>query len=276
MIPSLSISMVDAEQGAQFDAVLLPRTPYEARYTAPCGIIGFAFESQSGTHSFGSDRRTPFRARPNSLSYIPPGCDVYSRSLEGGEYLLIRTGHWQFPEAARFNDLLVPGALAAACQIRCMLLRVHAAAAADVADSAGMEEPLHALTAAVAPSSRLGRGEPQGEPPSARWMTTRRLRLIDELIEAHMHRGVTVSELARQLGLSIGFFIRAFGRGVGRTPHDYVMERRLSRARLMLSTSAVPLADVAAACGFASQAHMSTVFKKRLSLSPGALRRAPC
>jgi hypothetical protein len=49
----------------------------------------FAFESQAGTHAFATDRITDFRTRPNSLAYVPKGCDVVSRSPEGGEYLTL-------------------------------------------------------------------------------------------------------------------------------------------------------------------------------------------
>src|SRR5215470_16457188 len=70
---------------------LLPRMPYDVSYTPAGPVIGFAFEVQAGTHRFGSDRRTPFRTRPNSLSYIPAGCDVASCSDSGGEYLIVRS-----------------------------------------------------------------------------------------------------------------------------------------------------------------------------------------
>ena len=52
---------------------LLPHTPYEVRYTPDTAVMGFAFETQAGTHAFASDRQTAFRTRPNSLAYIPAG-----------------------------------------------------------------------------------------------------------------------------------------------------------------------------------------------------------
>src|SRR5262245_27320654 len=68
---------------------LLSRQAYCASYMAEMPIVGFAFEAQNGVHAFGSDRRVDFNARPNGLAYVPPGCDVYSRSDVGGEYLRI-------------------------------------------------------------------------------------------------------------------------------------------------------------------------------------------
>jgi AraC family transcriptional regulator len=66
---------------------LLPRAPYEVRYTPDTSVTGFAFETQTGVHSFASSRERAFRTRPNSLAYIPAGCDAVSRSNTGGEYL---------------------------------------------------------------------------------------------------------------------------------------------------------------------------------------------
>src|SRR5215813_9566073 len=68
---------------------LLPAAAYEAAYTPEAPVIGFAFEAQAGTHAFASDRKRPFQAKPNHLSFVPAGCDVYSQSARGGEYLRI-------------------------------------------------------------------------------------------------------------------------------------------------------------------------------------------
>jgi hypothetical protein len=108
MVQRTLSTTIDLGSSVRFHAVLLSRTAYEVAYVAACGLIGFAFESQSGFHSFGSDRRTPYRTRPNSLAFIPAGCDVYSQSNCGGEYLLIRAGDWKPPAARRFNDVMLP------------------------------------------------------------------------------------------------------------------------------------------------------------------------
>src|SRR5215470_12138730 len=97
-----------------FDVELLPRLPYDVRYTPATAVIGFAFETQRGTHAFASDRAAAFRTYPNSLAYVPNGCDVFSRSREGGEYLVIRTSFapsGRLPRERRFSDLVHPQAI---------------------------------------------------------------------------------------------------------------------------------------------------------------------
>ena len=109
--------------------------------------------------------------------------------------------------------------------------------------------------------------------PAARsWMTPRRLRLVDELIEARLDAKLTVRELAAALRLSTGFFCRAFKASVGKAPHDYIIDRRVSRARALLQSNPLDLSAIAHASGFASHAHMTATFRSRLGVTPSALR----
>jgi AraC family transcriptional regulator len=98
--------------------------------------------------------------------------------------------------------------------------------------------------------------------------------LVDDIIEARMEDKLTVQELATSLGLSTGFLGRAF-KAVGKTPHDYIVDRRISRTRALLRSGELGPAEVAAAAGFASHAHMASQFRNRLGVTPGALRERP-
>jgi AraC family transcriptional regulator len=246
---------------ASIKADLLPRARYEAAYVAPCGLIGFAFESQFGCHSFGSDRRVPFRTRPNSLAFTPAGCDVYSRSNTGGEYLLLEVGDWHLTGLRQFNDASSSQAYEVATAIRRHLLGGLSLGQPVLADL------VSTMLTAVAGECDVATQEPR----NARWITRRRLRLIDDYIDANIHDCVTVTDLAVQLDLSVGFFSRAFRAYFGMSPHAYVMDRRLSRARGLLRDSSMSIAEVAANCGFANQAHMTTAFRRTLKITPGAL-----
>src|SRR5580658_5163902 len=78
-----------AHSAGAWGAELLPRSAYCAAFTPELPSIGFAFDGQAGVHAFASDRKVDFRAKPNSLAYVPPGCDIYSQSDHGGEYLKV-------------------------------------------------------------------------------------------------------------------------------------------------------------------------------------------
>ncbi len=100
------------------------------------------------------------------------------------------------------------------------------------------------------------------------------LARLQDYVQAHLAQRIRVADLARLVGLSPSHFAHAFSRITGRSPHRAVVEARVARAVQLLSHSAVPLADVALQCGFASQQHLSRVLKQRTGLTPSALRRA--
>jgi AraC family transcriptional regulator len=244
---------------------LLPREPYEVAYTLGHAVIGFAFEGQTGLHAFASDRRSSFRATPNSLAFVPAGCDVYSRSAEGGEYLTLVDLAEPLPAPLaerRFNNRPDTAALYSAETLRKSLL------AGRALDHLLLLEH-HAGILRDRVLRLLGA---QCQERAAGWMTPRRLGLIDELIEARLDGALTVRDLANRVGLSAGFFSRAFKAAIGKPPHAYIVDRRISRARSMLRSTRLDLSAVAQLCGFSSHAHMTSAFRARLGVAPAKLR----
>jgi AraC-like DNA-binding protein len=85
--------------------------------------------------------------------------------------------------------------------------------------------------------------------------------------------GASISDIARECDLSRAYFIRAFAKTTGRTPHQWLLEQRTAQARNLIEATGLPLSDIAAICGFADQSHLSRVFQKTVGMSPGAWRR---
>lgn len=109
--------------------------------------------------------------------------------------------------------------------------------------------------------------------PAARGgLDRRRLARVVDFIEDNLGRELGLDELARVACLSPYHFVRSFRSAVGQTPHRYLMERRVARARALLKSGGVPLSQVADACGFASQAHFTSAFKRAVGTTPGAYR----
>lgn len=249
-----------------WSAELLPRKPYRAAYRPDVAVVGFAFDGQMGVHAFGSDRKIDFRTSPNSLAFVPAGCDVYSTSNQGGEYLRLtfeRSRDETWTRSRRFSDEIDPPAIVAAEQLRRQLLAIEGADELQCERSVQM---LKERTLAVL-------GDTSVKPAARAWMTPRRLKRAEELIEARLDTKMTVQGLADELGLSGGFFCRAFHAAVGKAPHDYIIDRRVSRARTLLRHEALGLGAVARASGFSSHAHMTATFRKRLGVTPSELRR---
>ncbi|PGH55648.1 AraC family transcriptional regulator [Azospirillum palustre] len=111
-------------------------------------------------------------------------------------------------------------------------------------------------------------------PPSRGGLTSWQLRRVTGHIEANIARPLRVETLAALVGLSSGHFTAAFKASTGETPHSYVIGRRVHLAqRLMLETDE-PLCQIACACGFADQAHLTRLFGARVGQTPLRWRKA--
>jgi len=104
-------------------------------------------------------------------------------------------------------------------------------------------------------------------------LTTAQLRRIDAFIDAGIGGPLPLAAIADVAGLSPPHFTRLFRKALGCTPHQYVLGKRVQRARSCLERSDTAIASIALATGFASQSHMNAVFRKMCGLTPGALRR---
>src|SRR5258708_227486 len=94
-----------------------------------------------------------------------------------------------------------------------------------------------------------------------------------ERIDSRLEAAVTLQELASEIGYSRSHFLRMFHATTGMTPHRYVLNRRIERARRLLRDADMSIADIAYCCGFASQAHLTLAFRKVCGLPPGGYRR---
>lgn len=97
---------------------------------------------------------------------------------------------------------------------------------------------------------------------------------VIDYIEAAIDQDLRLSSLAGVAAMSVYHFARSFKETVGMSPHAYVLSRRIARARTMLSRSDGGLADIAQACGFSSQAHLTTAFRHTLGVTPAGYRRS--
>lgn len=101
-----------------------------------------------------------------------------------------------------------------------------------------------------------------------------RMRRLEEFIESHLHESITIEQMANVVDLGVWTFTKHFKSSTGRSPHEFVLDRRVERARRLLSQGLMAIKEVACACGFADQAHMTRVFRARLGTTPSRLKKA--
>jgi AraC family transcriptional regulator len=100
-----------------------------------------------------------------------------------------------------------------------------------------------------------------------------KLRAVVEYVEEHLDRSPTLEQLAAVARLSPNYFVGQFKRATGLPPHQYVILRRVERARQLLQTGAeLSLAEVAAHAGFFDQSQFSHHFKRIVGVTPGQFR----
>jgi len=136
--------------------------------------------------------------------------------------------------------------------------------------------PLYSETLAHALAMRFllyGSSSEHKADSSVEPLPPRILRRIRDRIEAQLDTELSLTSLAKQSGYSRAHFLRMFRAATGLTPHQYVLERRLSTAQQLLRQSKMLLADIALKCGFSSQTHMNDVFRRRLGVTPLQYRR---
>ncbi|OPY98105.1 transcriptional regulator [Bradyrhizobium sacchari] len=99
-----------------------------------------------------------------------------------------------------------------------------------------------------------------------------RLRRVEQHIADHFDRSISLSELASVAGLSRMHFAAQFRAATGYRPREYLLNHRIQHAKTLLATTGRPLAEIALAVGFSTQAHFSTVFKRISGQSPARWR----
>jgi AraC family transcriptional regulator len=194
--------------------------------------------------------------------------------LEGAHHLHVRLPHALIARAAaamggRISDpfLRLLGCDEIVLKISRLLL--------EDAEEGGKRGPLYAESLAMALSAHLlatcgVKGTPQRRmsrlPPGL-------LRRVTDYLEAHLEEDLSVQHLASLVDLSASHFSALFTRATGVSPHRFVIQKRVERARELLALGTDPIAQVAMQVGFYDQSHLTRQMRRLLGVCPAGLRR---
>lgn len=143
-----------------------------------------------------------------------------------------------------------------------------AARAAGPADEAPY---LRALVARL-----FGRFSPQARASCSTrgGLPAHKIKRVIELIEDCPGRSFSVDDLAREVSISPYHFAHQFRHSIGRAPHRFMVEKRVSRAVELLGETSLSIAEIAVGCGFTHASHLSRHFHRVLGQSPAQFREA--
>jgi AraC family transcriptional regulator len=139
-----------------------------------------------------------------------------------------------------------------------------AKSSAPYAEALGSAMVAHLLRQYGTPSLAAG--------PQRGGLPKRRLKELRDYVEEHLAAPLHLPQLAELVGSSVRQFARAFKESTALTPHQFVLLRRIERAKALLASSNLPVGEIAIACGFASQSRFTSAFRRVTRATPSAYR----
>jgi AraC family transcriptional regulator len=117
-------------------------------------------------------------------------------------------------------------------------------------------------------------GQPRSQPEVVAWkLAPWRMRRIADYVDAHLAEPLRIADLAVLVGVSPGYFHRAFRATAGKTPLEFIHERRIQRAAQYLHRGDASLVEIALRVGFASPSHFTRTFRRVTGVNPSKFRQ---
>jgi AraC family transcriptional regulator len=101
-----------------------------------------------------------------------------------------------------------------------------------------------------------------------------RLNRVIEYIEANLDQEIGLAALAETAGMSSHYFSELFKQSVHLSPHQYVLRRRIERARRLLNDPTLTVLEAAVRSGFSDQSHFTKIFRRIVGVTPTGYRAA--
>jgi AraC family transcriptional regulator len=217
-------------------------------------------------------QRTTAKDLRNKLTYIPAGHSVsgWSRLTKPGSYTAVYFNQDRKEQAeAKLRDIL-PALHFEDYMLRSVVMAFDAILRDASLDIDGYSETLGTLL--VYELSRLNR---QLKLPALQdgGLSPQQVQRVLDHIEGHLNNRITIADLAALVALSRFHFIRAFKKSVGIPPHQFIMRRRVERAKEMLADGKMSVTEVALGTGFNSLTQLTRVFRQIVGVTPTTFRR---
>lgn len=219
-----------------------------------------------------------FQAKVGDVVIFPKGCGLTNIHHSGGNYRFVvveidsaRLEQLFHEQAWSINVRLCPQLFIPEPRAAALICNMRAEVEAGYPSGSLYGECLSLALAAYVG----GRYSAQGQSASlinhklAHWQIHR----LREYIHAHLDSDFSLVELAAVVQLSPRHFSRLFRNTFGMTPHHYLVNERITRAKELLGGKQVSIVNIAACTGFASQSHFTDVFRRVIGVSPKRYQR---
>ena len=216
--------------------------------------------------------RTHKKNLRHRLSFAPAGSEIrgWTRTIKPASFTAVyfdarppehhQCDLSQLPARTEFEDNM----------LRTTMLQLHAILYDASLDQSGYAETLATLLAFEL--DRL-RSQTKGAPALKSGLAPWQVRIVIDHLESHLSDRTSIAELSGMLNLSRFHFIRAFKKAVGVPPHQFIMQRRIERARELLADRDLTVGDIAKRTGFGGIAQLTRAFRRIVGTTPTSFRR---
>ncbi len=256
-----------ANSAVVFDSQRWTCQEAELRWTAPHHLIVLTDEGGTSQTCIRSEAKSLYdgQDRPGALTFVPAGAErlgIY-RDVNLSYSALWIDPEIGFPGCDTLRDLpilvnrndSVVSALLSSLRAEMSL--------GHKPDTLYVEHLVAVASLRVAAMDRV-------QLPAVRYgcLGRRTLVRVRDYIDAHMKSDISLGDLAAIAGMAADTFARRFKATTGRAPYAYVIEERVRRAELLLRESELPIGTIAFRCGFSSQSHFTSTFRRLRGMTP--------
>lgn len=112
----------------------------------------------------------------------------------------------------------------------------------------------------------------QPKPHNPRKSNKDNIKKAIEYMNENFYTAISCSELSKLINIDKFRLIRSFKSQTGKTPHEYLLDLKIEKAKKMLKSSKCTITEISLMCGFASHSHFTTTFRKKTGISPTEYR----
>lgn len=251
-------------------ALALPPGETEVNYVMQPHILNVCLPRVNAAWAVNSDQLRPEEVAPSTSFWAPAKTELKIIAKNQGWGLLLEV------EPDRLEALLEDMASAAPEATGYRLAPVSALLARQLINHMRFATPdrlfVEGMSLAILAYGLNVALSGSEESSSAMGSTDPRIARAIDYIEAHLGDDLSIATIASVAAMSPSWFQSAFRAATGRPVFTYVRERRLERARHLLTDRHLSLSQIAFNCGFSSHSHMSQLFRARYGSSPKNMR----
>jgi AraC family transcriptional regulator len=212
--------------------------------------------------------------RPGALWVMPQGCRHEVRfegQVEGVALAFdpVRFDNLVESAGGRSSAHIVQSLAASPPKIEHLMRALdHESKLPSTHDHFGLECIATAIALALSQHARAIATPPKTGPRLA----PRQIRAVLSYVEEHLKESISLAELAAAAGLSSFHFLRAFKQSLGVTPGQYVLDRRIERAKSLLRSSNLSIGEIGICVGFDHSSHFTRAFRRSVGTPPSMFR----